>query len=195
MIDPAPLHGNISTDLFKARTAENLTSTGYMLYIHKAIVVDFARTLFLKWGSDQPQCRLLDQPAKEERKIVAVEGNIGIQTADCIVIGIFYPSVPSFEGVNLACKMPLTSLWHTDQFYPWVMDCISAYDFVGGIRRTVAYDDPLDGSNRLSHDRFQSQFDELTFVAGGSDQNVLWEWLHSLVTDYEEKALLCGEAS
>src|SRR5579864_1789542 len=101
VINAAPSHGHVSANLCKTSAPKQLASAGDMLDVCEAVIIDWIRA-FLERRSNQSQCGIFGQFAKQEGKVVFVKGDVCIQAANCIIVEIFDSSVPCVKGVNFS---------------------------------------------------------------------------------------------
>src|SRR5207249_11569810 len=112
--------------------------------------------IVLKWSSSEsPSCdtqsAVLRKLLHQELEVSLFERDISNQVAYNLVFQINHFGVACIECARLACKMPLPALWHPDQFNPWVVGDVFAYDEVRAVRGAVADYDPFERTHRLSY--------------------------------------------
>src|SRR5580700_8552096 len=109
-IDPARSYGCVAADVFKALTPEHLTHSRHMLDAHELIVV--TQIPFTKGRATHSELRVLSEPIHEERKIVRIKGNIGVEVADDVVLQTAQLLLAGANGDGLPGKIPLPALGH-----------------------------------------------------------------------------------
>src|SRR5713101_6761061 len=172
-----PWNGQVSASLCKTSAPKQLASAGDMLDVREAVIIDRIRAFFER-RSNQSQCGIFGQFAKQEEKVVFVKGDVCVQAANCTKVEILDSSVPCVKGMNFSREMPFAPLGHPNELDPWVIPCVFAHNLVRAIGRTVANDDPFDRPDCLHHHRPYGETDELSLVARGSDEDVSGERQH-----------------
>jgi hypothetical protein len=169
-VNPSGTDYRISAYFFKTPPTKHLAGTGDVVRTFEPLVV---YRIVLNIGSAaHAESRILRKLCKEEFKIIGSEGHIRIQISNHIVIQAFNSSVPRIKCRYFPGKTALSSDWKSYQFYPIVGGCVSFYDVISAISRTVADDDPLHGSKCLSDDRSDGLLDELGLVSRRRDEDV-----------------------
>ena len=83
---------------------------------------------------------------------------------------------PDFSG-----KMAFLSFREAHEFDPVVQSGVTTHDFIRGIRRAIANDDPLHRQHSLAHHSLYGVLDKRGFIASGRNQNVFKRHRHGSV--------------
>src|ERR1035438_4051425 len=93
--------------------------------------------------------------------------------------------------------MPFSTLRHADQFHPRMFSRILSHDLISAVGRTIADDDPFERADGLRHNGSYGQFDELSLVPCGGDENIGRKGQHAPVPTAEVRwgaSLLAAKA-
>ena len=160
----------VPADFLVAIAPEKLAGPGYVLDAGEAVIVLLG--LFPEGCPCHSQPRVFCKSVQKKGDVISIEGNIGVQVADDVVIQIPDPVVSRIESMHLAGKVTLAALGHSHQFDPWMSRRVLFHNVVGAVGGAVANDHPLQRKQGLSGDGLYRLLDELCLVAGGSYQDV-----------------------
>src|SRR5437870_9530798 len=92
VIDPSRSHSQITANRFETFPSEHLTRARHILNARESIVVHRLRPLPAGCASNS-QSGVLAELAHEERAVVFLKGDVGIQVTNDFVVQIFHPGV------------------------------------------------------------------------------------------------------
>src|SRR5271168_3851292 len=184
-INPARPYGRVTADLFKALPPEHLTHTRHMLDADKLIVV--AQIPFAKRGSSDSQLAVLGESIHKERKIVWIEGDVGVQIADDVILQFAQSLLAGANGYRFPGEISFAALGHAHQFNPRVIRGVFPDDVIGAVCRAIAHDHPSEGWHSLRNDRFEGQLNILGLIPRRSNQNVARQGLHDKMNDLKSR--------
>src|SRR5689334_21738088 len=141
-----------------------------MFHAGKAIVIQGGS---LKEGSPRyAKLCVRSELGQQELEIVFAKCNIRIHIADDVKVLMEDSIQACIETLDLGREVPLSMLWHSHQFHPWVIKQILFIDVLGMVGRTIAYDHPSFRKHRLRDDRLYCFFNKRLLVSGRGDQNI-----------------------
>ena len=110
--------------------------------------------------------------------MIAVEGDIGVQIADHLVVQVFDSLPPNVKRIHLGREMPLRANRQIDQHDPRMSGKKRPHPLRCPVRRAVIHNHPAQRKNRLPDHGLDRLLDEHLLVTGGSYEDVGREVAH-----------------